>query len=220
MHPFTENFKTLLTKSPFVFSQLYTFNYTPASYLHSTRYSQFFDGALTDLIWEEPRAWEKLSALMLEQLGLSDQPCVVFPYPKWGLVLLPVRRQQRLAQHIGAIVLSARIRSSLAREKVLSWKEQLGHDAFQFVMNSARLLPSIQFEDEALDTNDVEQIGYDMIFASLGDAPSEMRQRAILKMPLQTKSSKIPSKLVNQLVQSVTMTLEAEWHSSFAAIKS
>ncbi len=220
MHPFTENFKSLLTKSPAIFSQLYAFNYTPASYLHTSRHVQFFDGALPDLVWEEPRVWEKLSVLMLEQLGMNDQPCVSFPHPKWGLVLLPVSRQQRLAQHIGAIVLGTRIRSSLAREQVLSWKEQLGHDAFQFVMNSARLLPSIQIEDEALGTTDVEQIGYDTIFASLNDAPPEMRQRALLKMPLKTKPSKIPSKLVNQLVQSVTMTLEAEWHSSFAAIKS
>ncbi len=220
MHPFTENFKSLLTKSPAIFSQLYAFNYTPASYLHTSRHVQFFDGALPGLVWEEPRVWEKLSVLMLEELSLADKPCIDFPHPKWELALLPVSRQQRLAQHIGAIVLGARIRSSLAREQVLSWKEQLGHDAFQFVMHSARLLPSIQIEDEALGTTDVEQIGYDMIFANLQDTPPEMRQRALLKMPLQTKQSKIPSKLVNQLVHSVTMTLEAEWHSSFAAIKS
>lgn len=220
MHSITDNIKSLLTNSPAIFSQLYTFNYTPASYLHSTRHSQFFDGVLPRLAWEEPRVWEKLSMLMLEQLGLSDHPCNDFPHPKWALALLPVSRQQRLAQHIGAIVLGARIRSSLAREQVLSWKEQLGHEAFQFAMNSARLLPSIRIDDEANDKADVEQIGYDMIFANLGDAPPEMQQRALLKMPLQTKPSKISSKLVNQLVQSVTMTLEAEWHSSFAAIKS
>lgn len=219
MNPVPDNIRSLLTKSPAIFSQLYTFNYTPASYLHPTRRIQFFDGVLPALIWEEPRVWGKLSTLMLVQLGLSDQPCIDFPHPKWGLALLPVSRQQRLAQHIGAIVLGARIRSSLARDQVLKWKEQLGHDVFQFVMNSASLLPTIRIEDTALENGDVEQIGYDMLCASVIDAPPEMRQRVLLKMPAQTKPTTIYPKLVNQLVQSVTLTLEAEWHSSFAVIK-
>lgn len=220
MHTITDNIKSLLTSSPAIFSQLYAFNYTPASYLHPTRRAQFFDDALPAFVWEQPRVWEKLSAQMLVQLGLSDQPCVDFPHPKWELALLPLSRQQRLAQYMGAIVLGARIRSSLAREQVLSWKEQLGHEAFQFVMNSACLLPSIHIEDEALGTKDVEQIGYDMICASMSDSPQEMRQRALLKMPLQTKSSTISLKLIKQLTQTVLVTVEAEWHSSFAAIKS
>jgi hypothetical protein len=219
MIPVPDNIKSLLSKSPAFFSQLYTFNYTPASYLHPTRRFQFFEDALPALVWEEPRVWAKLSSLMLDQLGLSDQPCIDFPHPKWELALLPVSRQQRLAQHIGAIVLGARIRSSLAREQVLKWKEQLGQDTFQFVMNSARLLPTIRIEDEALENGDVEQIGYDMLCASVNDAPPEMRQRVLLKMPVQTKPTTISPKLVNQLVQSVTLTLEAEWHSSFAVIK-
>lgn len=220
MHPIADNIKSLLNKSPAIFSQLYAFNYTPASYLHQSRRPQFFNDALPAQVWEEPRVWEKLSSLMLDQLGLSDQPCMDFPHPKWGLALLPISRQKRIAQHLGAIVMGTRIRSSLARDQVLKWKEQLGHDAFHFVMNSARLLPSISLEGDALDTTDVEQIGYDMLCASLLVAPTEMRQRVFLKMPAQTKPSTIPPKMVNQLVQSVTVTLEAEWHSSFAAIKS
>lgn len=219
MNPVTDNVKSLLTKSPAIFSQMYTFNYTPASYLHPTRRFQFFDDALPALVWEEPRVWEKLSTLMLDQLGLSDKPCIDFRHPKWGLALLPARRQQRLAQHVGAIVLGARIRSSLAREQVLKWKEQLGQDTFQFVMNSARLLPTIHIEEAELENGDVEQIGYDMLCASVIDAPTEMRQRLLLKMPLQTKPTTISPKLVKHLVQSVTLTLEAEWHSSFAVIK-
>lgn len=219
METMHEDFCSLLSKSPKIYSQLYAFNYTPASYLHPTRRAQFFDGVLPAVTWEEPRVWEKLSVAMLQQLGLSEQPCMEFPHPKWALVLLPVNRQQRLAQHIGAIVLGARIRSSLAREQVLKWKEQLGHEAFQFVMNSARLLPSIRIEDDALASNDVEQIGYDLICSSLIDAPAHMQQRVLLKMPAQTKPSNIAPRLINQMVQSVLVTLEAEWHSSFATIR-
>lgn len=219
MEATNENVRSLLIKSPVIFSQLYAFNYTPASYLHPSRRPQFFNGALPDITWEDPRVWEKLSVLMLQQLELNDQVCMEFPHPKWSLALLPSSRMRRMAQHIGAIVLGARIRSSLAREQVLKWKEQLGHETFQFVMNSARLLPSIRIDDAAFDTNNVEQIGYDLICTSFIEAPTQMRQLVLLKMPVQTQASNMSVRLINQMVQSVLVTLETEWHSSFTTIR-
>lgn len=216
----SDSARALLRKSPVLFGKLLAFNYSPASYLHPARRKHFFGGVIPDVVWQEPRAQDRLSPLILQDLSLTDKPCFDFPHPKWVLALLPPARLQRFARHVGAIVLGARIRSSLAREEVLMWKDKLGQDAFQFAMHSARLLPSIKILDGEHDKEDVAQIGYGLIAASLTQSCAEMQQRALLKMPPNTTPSGIETRSINQILQAVLLTLEAEWHSSFAAVRS
>jgi hypothetical protein len=202
-------------ENPAVFRLLCEFNYLPAVYLHPTRRSFFFDNKLPDKVWACPRVWPRLSALMLRQLDLHEDIQFSLPTSQQSFVLLPPIRLARLAQHIGAILLGSQIRSSLARDEVLRWRERLGQEAFDFAMNRARLLPSAHLAHESKGATDVASIGFGVLIRCLSDLPEGITQRALLKIPADLVAADIDTKHAKQLIQSVMLTLEGEWRSLF-----
>ena len=201
--------------NPAVFRLLCEFNFLPAVYLHPTRRPDFFDNTLPDKVWTCSRVWPRLSALMLEQLGLQEEIQFSLPSQQHSFVLLPPIRLVRLAQHIGAILLGSQIRSSLARDEVLRWRERLGQEAFDFAMNRARLLPSAHLAHDSKGATDVASIGFGVLVRCLSDLPKGISQRTLLKMPTGSVAADIDPKHAKQLVQSVMLTLEGEWRSLF-----
>jgi hypothetical protein len=201
--------------NPAVFRLLCEFNYLPAVYLHTSRRPDFFDNKLPDKVWNCSRVWPRLSALILRQLDLQEDIQFSLPTQQHSFVLLSPVRLARLAQHIGAILLGSQIRSSLARDEVLRWRERLGQEAFDFAMNRARLLPSAHLAHDSKGATDVAIIGFGVLIRCLSDLPKGISQRALLKMPADSVAADIDAKHAKQLVQSVMLTLEGEWRSLF-----
>lgn len=210
--------KELRSAEPGLFRILHNFNFNPASYLHPSRRSDFFGACLPDRVWDESRVMYRLSAQMLQDLDLLTQPCLDFPHPKWSLALLSPKRLARLASHVGAVMLGSQIRGSLARDQVVAWKDKLGADAYQFVINSAQLLPAPHASPAGLLPEQAQVIGYSMIAKSLADAPHAMQRRAMLKIPLVDPAVGVSGNAA-QIVHTVMVILEAEWHSLFVVKK-
>lgn len=204
-----------LRGNPAVFRLLCEFNYLPAVYLHPTRRADFFDNRLPDVVWSCSRVWPRLSALMLRQLDLHEDIEFTPPTQQHSFVLLPPYRLARLAQHIGAILLGSQIRSCLARDEVLRWRERLGQEAFDFAMNRARLLPTAHLSHDSKGAVDVAAMGFSILIRCLSDLPKGISQRTLLKMPAVSVEADIDDKHAKQLVQSVMLTLEGEWRSLF-----
>lgn len=213
-----EALKELRSAQPSLFRILHYFNFNPASYLHPSRRADFFGACLPDRVWDESRVMYRLSAQMLQELDLLTQPCLDFPHPKWSLALLSPKRLDRLASHLGAVVMGSQIRGSLARDQVVAWKDKLGADAYQFVINSAQLLPAVHASSGGFLPEQAQLMGYGMIAKSLADAPQAMQRRALLKIPVIDPAV---ADLGNaaQIVHTVMVILEAEWHSLFVVKK-
>lgn len=212
----TEEIKALWVKQPKLFRYYYAFNFNPAGYLHPSRRNDFYSGKISDEIWTKPRVYPYLSDAILEKLSLKNKIFLQFPHEKLSLALLSLPRMARLATHIGAVALGSKVRGSIGREQVVAWKEKLGGDAYQFVVNSGKLLPSFpRIAEDKLSAN-VQTIGYSLIARSLTEAPEPMSARALLKLP-----ANLPELLdgpinASQIVHNVMIILEAEWHSLFA----
>lgn len=200
---------------PHIYPAILNFNFHPATYLHASRRSQFFDGVLPDRVWESPRVAEKISRHILAQLQLQDHCFLDYPDKRWPLILLPTKRLHRLALHIGAAVLGPYIRLSLAREKVIFWKEKLGAEVYEFVLGTACLLPTQVKITEKIVTYDATSLGYALIIESLDTAPNALRERALLKLPIDQKKISGISNSAELIVYSVMSIVEAEWRSLF-----
>ena len=203
------------TDHPVIFRLLCEFNYLPASYLHRSRRPLFFNGGLPDSVWSCRRVWPRLSYPMLKQMKLAHDVIFSLPSPHHCFILLPPNRLSRVAQHLGAILLGSQIRSSLARDEVLRWRERLGHEAFEFAMNRARLMPSAHIPQPSKGLVNVEAIGFSILLSCCNDLPAEIIQRVSLKIPNDAVAADVDPKHAKQLMQSVMLTLEGEWRSLF-----
>lgn len=212
------NIQRIRFNDPLFFSVMAEFIYCPAAYLHPSHRQNFFEGSVPDYVWNSQRTWPRLSSLILSEMRLSEE-IGSFPTEKyWAFLYLPVNKMRRLAHHIGAILLGSKIRASLARAEVLLWKDRLGPETFDFVMNRARLLPFVE-NGTPSGGDDIEKIGYGIIVQCLDELPESVKARAILKTKLGSIQDNIESRHARQLLQSLAMSLEPEWHSLFEKIE-
>ncbi len=177
------------------------FNCMPASYLHPMRRDEFAP-ELPSAVWETPSAWAKLSAVILGHANFSDY---IFEPNHWGwsIALLSIDRLKLLARYSGAIALLDKVRSSLARDHVLSWKKLLGEDAYQFAMTTAPLLPNTRLHDIEERDSSPEKIGYSVIMAVFKSMPDPMCFRCQLKIPSTTYSSEIDPLKARRLLMAI-----------------
>ena len=219
MNAVTSQLQELRVRNPALFRSVLVFNYCPAVYLHPSRRAQIFNGSIPELSWEEPAATTRLSALLLTEFELSKHPYLIVPDPHWSLALLSRERLARLAAHVGAVIFAPQIRTCLARSNVLEWKERLGVDAFQFIMQSSLLLPPLIEQPPILPDADSHSLGFGLILQCLSASPFEMQQRVLLKTPVGAQASSVSHRAASQIVFSVMNILEGEWHSFCNAIR-
>ena len=210
--------QALANERPWLFELLYAFNYCPADYVHPTRRPATASPG-SEVLWSQLRARPALSELLLRELALHDRPCVDVRCVQLPLALFDSARLAGLAMALGAVVLAPRIRASIARDAVLAWKQRLTPRAYDFAMQAAPLLPLAGLLPQ--DPNDAcaIEIGYDWIAASLDDAPHELRQRALLKLPADARRGVADANAARQVVPRIHATLEPRWCSSFAPIR-
>jgi hypothetical protein len=207
-------------RHPRMLQAILDFNFNLAGNLHPSRRCDFFEDKVPDKVWSQARIHARLSALMLKSTGLDDQTFYDVAYPFFSLISLSSRRLLQLARHAGAIAVGSQIRSSLARSQVLDWKSQLGEEAFKFAMKSSQLLPAVKIPRVAPGIAAAEKMGYGLIYSTIQDAPSAAKQRMQLKIPKEAEQIIAEKRQAAHIVQTVITTLEPEWHSLFAELKS
>ncbi len=213
-----DGFRQLLSNDPAVARAVWRFNFLPAVDLHPSRRAALLP-ELPDQVWHSQRAQPRLSVLVLKRSGLRDTSCFDVPLRQWPLALLSVQRLERVARHVGALVLGVRVRASLARDHVLGWKARLGDDAYRFAMTSASLVPQAKLPLSGLVNEGPAEVGYQLIRAALSDTPGPMCQRVCLKTPIGTDAFAVETVQAGRLVDQVLRIVEAEWVSSLEKIR-
>jgi hypothetical protein len=213
-----DKFRELVRRFPRELPALIEFNYNLAADMHGSHRDTLMPEIPAN-IFSVTRCVPRISSLLLRRVGLLEFPCFDIPNPHWPLALLSVSRLERIARHVGALVLGIRVRSSLSRDHVLAWKARLGEEAYRFAMNSASLVQAGRLPLVELSSDAPEEIGYRVILAGLADAPETLSRRACLKIPRGLGPADIETEKANRLLKNVMGIVEAEWYSSFAAIR-
>ncbi len=213
-----DSFRRLLHRSPAAAAAIVGFNWDPAAYVHPVLREHWLP-EIPPLAWDDPRIASRLSGLLLSRAGLRTQIFIAAPNALWPLVLLPTDRLHRVAVHIGALILGARVRSSLARDHVLSWKNRLGEEAYRFAMNSASLLPAGKVPLSAMATESADEIGNSVIMTALSAAPEALRNRVALKFPKGCNAFDLEADKAAHLSLMIARVVEGEWFSSLAALR-
>ncbi len=216
MEAAAEGLKAVLGRWPQFASTLYEFNFRAATYVHPVRRSSLLP-ELPERLWRSGRIQDRLSIQVLERAGIRSDPCFDVPHAGWALALLPTMRLERLATHIGALVVGASVRSSLSREQVLAWKQKLGGDAYRFAMTSASLLAIGHLPD--LREQDPVNLGYALMACEANRMLPNMRERFLLKLPPDLPDSALDADSARRLVQTAVNVIEGEWCSSIAPIR-
>lgn len=209
--------RSIQGNSPGIAALMLKFNFHPAGYLHRERRPDFLP-ELPESVWSIERLHGRLSSRILRHSELLDRP--VFHYPQWGwsLALLSPARLHRLALHVGALVQGVRVRASLSREHVLSWKSALGSEAYDFSMTRASLLPPIKGAGVDLLALAPDQCGFLLLQSAAHDMPDAMRIRFLWKMPKQDGGVGMDTVQARKIVRQVFSIVEPEWHSSSLSI--
>ncbi len=194
---------------------IFQFNFLPAIYLHPTQREIFFPG-MPEKIWDCSSVLGKLSTIILRKLEYPE-PILKPDHWGWSVALLPNDRLARLASLIGAISFRNQVRSSLARDHVMSWKRKLGADAYQFAMTSAALLPSLEIDAIRSSEISPEAVGYSVIHASVQAMPESMIERVQLKLPQTFERMELDPLKSRRILASVLDISEGKWSSSHAA---
>ncbi len=207
-----DHYRTIRTRFPTLGALVYRFNFFPAAYLHAEKRSEF-SPLIPDSVWSVERVHGGLSDRLLRQSHLVDRPVFAFPHWGWPLALLPPHRLARLSLHLGGMIHGARIRETLSRTQVMSWKEKLGSEAYEFAMARASLLPVAKDVGTDLLTSEPEQSGYILLQSAAVNLPEAMRIRFVWKLPKRSGKSDIDPSQARKLLRSVLPSVEPEWHS-------
>ena len=210
--------RSLIKQKPHLAAAIIRFNTDLCENLHPDQQGKWLP-QLPSSFWRAPRLVERISKLVSVQVGVADKFYLEIPNPLWAMILLPPERLERLALHIGALVLGIRIRSSLSREHVMGWKTKLGEEAYRFAMNSASLLPLTQTPLPAIASDSAQSIGTSIINAALLPEPELLRKRVALKLPVDVEAMPLASDKARRLISLVIQTVEGEWYSSCVPLK-
>ena len=214
--PLPAGLMEMFQRHPDFMRQWHAFHTRPADTLHPS-WRRHFAADLHAEVWIQPRARAPLSRHILNTLDLRERLCQDWSLPEWPTALLDPERLLRLARHIGAVLLAPRIRSSMARQQVLDWKEQLSPEAYRFALSSASLLRPLSPLPEPDRQRLPHELGYDWIHASLADAPDALRLRARLKLPIDCRTPDLAPATLKHMVTLVHSALEPAWFLLFAA---
>jgi hypothetical protein len=196
-----------------------TFNQNPADYLDESRRSEFFPSAVPGALWQCARSRRHLSRHILDRIG--GEPCMETHRPEWPVALLERPRIDRLARHIAAALVGARVRRCVSRAEVLKWREWLSADAHEFALTRAGLLPISADAGSDAQGTPAQQVGHNWIIAASRQWPSSIARRFVLKLPAGAfrDSELLDAALASRLVSSVLSNMESRWCSSFANMR-
>lgn len=202
------------------------FNQNPADYMDASHRAATFSFPANGLLWDSERGRRHLSREILVRIG--GAACLDVQRPEWAFALLERGRLDRLARHIAAALVGARVRRSLSRAEVLQWRAWLSPEAHEFAMTRAGLLPGATEAAEAAAgarrETPAEGLGHAWLAQASKTWPESMAQRFALKLPLgaslgAASADAVEPAFAARLVSSVLSIVEARWCSSFATMR-
>ena len=219
----TAELAQLIALKPDLVRGICAFNQSPADYIDEPRRAEFFPqhtvGGSWHNIWECDRSRRHLSRHILERL--SAQPCLEPARREWPLALLPRPAIDRLARHVAAALVGARVRRCVSRNEVLQWREWLSQDAHEFALTRAGLLPFNADAGSEPRSTTAQELGYAWIVAASRQWHESISRRFMLKLPAgpYREADAVDGASAARLVQSVLSIVEARWCSSFATMR-
>lgn len=209
----------LIGAQPEIMRTICTFNENPADYIDESRRREFFPPRMGGAVWECASSRRHLSSHILNRIG--GAPCLEAHRPEWPIALMERDRIDRLARHVAAALVGARVRRCVSRAEVLKWREWLTPEAHEFALTRAGLLPQVpDAGDVAVEGDEASsalQLGHSWIVAASRRWPDAIARRFILKLPAgkYSNADAIDGALASKLVTSVITNLESRWVSSF-----
>jgi hypothetical protein len=195
------------------------FNENPADYIDRSRWGDFVPTALDPAVWQCAGSRRHLSQHILARLGV--EPCLQVRRPEWPLVLMEPARLLRVARHIAAALVGARVRRSIQRSEVLRWRDWLSPEAHEFALTRAGLLPFTASVHCDVEDAAAHELGFAWIAAATAGWPDSIARRFILKLPagFAPDARAIDGAFAWRVVSSVLSIAETRWCSSFATTR-
>ncbi|RYX93946.1 MAG: hypothetical protein EOO28_16305 [Comamonadaceae bacterium] len=211
----------LVRDLPDLLLALCVFNENPADYLALSRRAEFFPVPPDAALWNVGRARRHLSREILARIG--GEACFDTQRAEWPLALMDRTQLDRLARHIAAALVGARVRRSISRAEVLHWREWLTPEAHDFALKRAGLLPVSVEAEAAVGSLDgtAESLGHAWLRAACSTWPDGTAQRFLLKLPSgeAVDTATVDAALAWRLVSSVLSIVEARWCSLFVTMR-
>jgi hypothetical protein len=209
----------LIGAQPDLVRSICTFNENPADYMADSRREAFFAEPIDPALWLNERSRRHLSRHILDQLNIP--PCLEAHRPEWPVALLEWPRLERLARHVAAALVGARVRHCVSRIEVLKWRDWLSPDAHEFALTRAGLLPINADAGSGIAGTSAQALGLAWIVAATRRWPEAIARRFMLKLPAGDigEAQGVDDALASRLVSSVLSIVESRWCSSFATMR-
>lgn len=205
----------VIATQPELLRGICVFNQNPADYMDASRRADYFPSRMHAALWRCERARRHLSRHILDRIG--GEPCLEPRHGGWPLALLDRPRLDRVALHVAAALVGARVRRSVSRTEVLQWREWLSPEAHEFALKRAGLLPVVHAAIEPQRAS-AQEVGLAWVAAAARPWPAPMARRFLLKLPAQAEreATRLDGDAAARIVASVLSIVESPWCSSFA----
>ena len=121
-------------------ARVHRFNRHPADYAHPSWFEAFMGRRLYDVLCSSRRAERRLSALLLERHGLSDDCWYDFGHWRWRFALLPPTALLKLVDYCAIAFQHRRIAATVDRAARRRLVAQIGEAAYAFALKRAPLI--------------------------------------------------------------------------------
>lgn len=170
-------------------ARVHQFNRHPADYAHPSWFEAFVGRRLYDTLRSSRRAERRLSELLLERHGLSDDHWYDFSSQQWRFALLPTPALLKLVDYCGITFQHRRIAATVDRSARIRLVAQIGEAAFAFALKRAPLIigrwdgEGPRWDGEMPFGNFVRQSGTEYFLSHFHTAPTAIAARLAFKFP-------------------------------------
>lgn len=209
----------LISAQPDAVRGICIFNQNPADYIDESRRREFFPRHAAGSLWTCERSRRHLSRHILERIGAAQ--CLEARRPEWQVALLERPAIDRLARHVAAALVGARVRRCVSRDEVLKWRDWLSPEAQDFALTRAGLLPFNADARVEPDRITAQELGHAWIVSASRQWHASISRRFMLKLPAGSfkEADAIDGASASRLVHSVLSIVESRWCSSFATMR-
>jgi hypothetical protein len=169
--------------------RVHRFNQHPADYAHLSWFEALIGRRLYTVLRSSRRAERRLSELLLQRYGLSDDHWYDFSPQRWRFALLPAPDLLKLVDYCGITFQHRRIAATVDRSARIRLVAQIGEAAFAFALKRAPLIlgrwagEGPRWDGEIPFGNFVRQSGTEYFLSHFHTAPTAIAARLAFKFP-------------------------------------
>lgn len=185
---FSEFIDKSLKREDALFRLMYEFNVELGSYIEPSHLKEASLQKHLSLIKNSKRGERRLSEYLLNQFKLRSHDWYHFEEPRIRLALVDGQVLNKLLQMAGAALFGERIHKVITKQKLETFKTDVGPDLYYFISKRSLLLkalmPKIQVPEKELPTKeDIFQAGKLCFEYCFSNEPEAFLKRLTLKFP-------------------------------------